>query len=112
MDHLTVASPKQPILAQPRRGRLKIFFGAAPGVGKTYAMLDAAQLQRVDGVDVVIGAVDIHARPEMAQMAAGLSLITPRIVDNHGTQMVELDLDAVLARKPALVLVDDLAHTN
>src|SRR5258707_10039079 len=112
MDHLKVGTPQQSILAQPRRGRLKIFFGAAPGVGKTYAMLDAAQLQRADGVDVVIGAVDMHARPEMATMAAGLPLIAPRIADNHGSPVEELDLDSVLARKPALVLVDDLAHTN
>src|SRR5215813_6908716 len=94
------------------RGKLKIFFGATAGVGKTYAMLEAAHARRKEGMDVVIGAVDMHARPEMAEMAAGLPLIAPRIVEIHGTPVEELDLDAVLARHPALILVDELAHTN
>src|SRR5215813_14325604 len=94
------------------RARLKIFFGAAPGVGKTYAMLQEAQRARADGDDVVIGVVETHGRPETEQLVAGLPVIARRAVEHRGVRLTELDLDAALARKPARILVDELAHTN
>src|SRR3954463_3212796 len=93
-------------------GRLKIFLGAAPGVGKTYAMLEAAQAKRQDGVDVVVGVVETHGRPETQALLDGLEVIPRRRVAYKSTWLEEMDLDAVLARKPQLVLVDELAHTN
>jgi two-component system sensor histidine kinase KdpD len=98
--------------AKSRRGRLKIFFGAAAGVGKTYAMLEAAQARRAEGFDVVAGYVEPHGRPETEALLAGLQVLPPRLVDYRGTQLREFDLDAALARRPALILVDELAHTN
>ena len=94
------------------RGRLKIFLGAAPGVGKTYAMLEAAQAKRQDGVDVVVGVAETHGRTETQALLDGLEVIPRRRVAYKGTWLEEMDLDAVLARKPQLVLVDELAHTN
>lgn len=95
-----------------RRGRLKIFFGAVPGVGKTFAMLEAARLRRQQGADVVIGWVETHGRKETAALADGLERIAPRAVAYRGVVLEEFDLDAALARHPALILVDELAHTN
>ncbi|HEY0607580.1 MAG TPA: sensor histidine kinase KdpD [Herpetosiphonaceae bacterium] len=97
---------------QQRCGRLKIFFGMAAGVGKTYAMLEAARHQRAAGVDVVIGWVETHGRTETEALAAGLEHLPPRAVDYRGATLHEFDLDAALARRPALLLVDELAHTN
>lgn len=94
------------------RGRLKIFLGAAPGVGKTFEMLLAAQTRRREGVDVVVGVVETHGRAETGQLLAGLDVIPRRRVDYRGHTLEEMDLDAVLARRPKLVLVDELAHTN
>jgi two-component system sensor histidine kinase KdpD len=94
------------------RGKLKIFFGAAAGVGKTYAMLEAAQTRRAEGVDVVAGYVEPHRRPETEALMSGLETIPTRIIEYRGTQLREFDLDAALARKPALLLADELAHTN
>ncbi|HEY0522241.1 MAG TPA: sensor histidine kinase KdpD [Stellaceae bacterium] len=94
------------------RGRLKIFLGAAPGVGKTYEMLSNAQAKRRDGVDVVIGVVETHGRQETGALLAGLEVIPRRRIDYKGCGLDEMDLDAILARRPALVLVDELAHTN
>jgi two-component system sensor histidine kinase KdpD len=93
-------------------GRLKIFFGAAAGVGKTYAMLETAQTRHAEGVDVVVGYVEPHSRPETEALLEGLEIIPPRLVEYRGTQLREFDLDAALARKPGLILVDELAHTN
>lgn len=98
--------------AQARRGRLKIFFGAAPGVGKTYAMLAAANRLAREGVDVVVGLVETHGRSETEQMLLGLDLLPRRTVDYRGVTLQEFDLDAALARKPEILLVDELAHTN
>lgn len=95
-----------------RRGRLKLFFGAAPGVGKTYAMLEAAQARRRRGDDVVIGWLETHGRADTEAVAHGLERVPPRVVAHRGLSLRELDLDAVKARRPALVLVDELAHTN
>jgi two-component system, OmpR family, sensor histidine kinase KdpD len=94
------------------RGRLKIFLGAAPGVGKTYKMLQTARTKRRDGVDVVVGVVETHGRAETQALLEGLEIIPGRHVAYKGTWLEEMDLDAVLARKPELVLVDELAHTN
>jgi two-component system sensor histidine kinase KdpD len=94
------------------RARLKIFFGAAPGVGKTYAMLQEARRARADGDDVVIGVVETHGRPETEELVGGLAVIARRVVDHRGVQLTELDLDAALARRPARILIDELAHAN
>ncbi|MBI5470939.1 MAG: sensor histidine kinase KdpD [Ignavibacteriae bacterium] len=94
------------------RGKLKIFFGMCAGVGKTYDMLKAAQIQKSKGVDVVVGWVETHGRKETESLLEGLTALPRRRVEYKGTHIDEMDLDAVLARKPALVLVDELAHTN
>jgi two-component system sensor histidine kinase KdpD len=94
------------------RGRLKIFLGAAPGVGKTYEMLLSARARRADGADVAVGVVETHGRPETEALLAGLEIVPRRPVDYKGRAMDEMDLDAILARRPQLVLVDELAHTN
>jgi two-component system sensor histidine kinase KdpD len=97
---------------QETRGRLKIFLGAAPGVGKTYEMLISGRAKIADGVDVVIGVVETHGRRETEALVVGFEII-PRIkVDYKGRSLEEMDLDAILARRPGLVLVDELAHTN
>ena len=95
-----------------RRGRLKIFFGAAPGVGKTYSMLEAARRARAEGVEVVVGLVETHGRGETAALLEGLEQLPRRRHDHRGKQIEEFDLDAALARRPELLLVDELAHTN
>ncbi|MEP9352332.1 sensor histidine kinase KdpD [Xanthobacter sp. KR7-65] len=97
---------------QEARGRLKIFLGAAPGVGKTYAMLEAGRARAAEGADVVIGIVETHGRRETQALVEGLELIPRRQVAYKGHVLDEMDLDAILARRPALVLVDELAHTN
>lgn len=94
------------------RGRLKIFLGSAPGVGKTYEMLQTAQAKRRDGVDVVVGLVETHKRRETAQLLDGLEVIPRRSVEYRGLQLEEMDLDALLQRRPDLAIVDELAHTN
>ena len=99
--------------ALPGQGKLKIFFGMAPGVGKTYAMLLAAQERAADdGIDVVIGAVVTHGRPELDALLTTRERIPSRRFDHRGTMQEEMDLDAILARHPQLVLVDEFAHTN
>ncbi|MBK5964980.1 two-component system sensor histidine kinase KdbD [Thiocystis minor] len=98
--------------ARAARGRLKVFFGASAGVGKTYAMLAAAHQQREQGVDVVVGLVETHGRRETEILLQGLECLPLKEVDYHGRRMRELDLDGALARHPALILVDELAHSN
>ena len=98
--------------ASRARGRLKVFFGASPGVGKTYAMLEAAQRRKKDGVDVVVGWVETHGSAETAALLEDLERLAPRPVEYRGTVLREFDLDAALARRPALLLLDELAHTN
>jgi two-component system sensor histidine kinase KdpD len=98
--------------AREGRGRLKIFLGAAPGVGKTYEMLKTAQKRRQEGLDVVVGIVETHGRNETAALVDGLELVARRAVDYRGRHLEEMDLDAILKRRPKLVLVDELAHTN
>ena len=98
--------------ARDRRGRLKIFFGAAAGVGKTYAMLIAAREQMRAGTDVVIGLLETHGRAETAALVEDLPQLPPLMLDVQGAQVKEFDLDAAIARRPVLILVDELAHTN
>ena len=94
------------------RGKLKIFFGASPGVGKTYAMLEEARAKRREGVEVVVGVVETHGRAETAALLEGLEILARRRVEYRGVTLEEFDLDAALARRPTLVLLDELAHTN
>lgn len=98
--------------ARSGRGHLTIFFGASAGVGKTYAMLEAAQRSLRDGRDVVVGYVELHGRPETERLLAGLEQLPPLMVRVGSSQRREFNLDAALARRPQLLLVDELAHTN
>ena len=98
--------------ARERRGRLKVFFGASAGVGKTFSMLAAAQALRRAGTDVVVGLLETHGRAETAVMLEGLEQLPPLMLDVKGTPVKEFDLDAALKRHPTLLLVDELAHTN
>ena len=95
-----------------RRGRLKIFFGAAPGVGKSYAMLEAARKQKADGTDVIVGYVELHGRPETEALLQGMEVLPPQTLEHRGLTLIEFDLDAALKRHPRVVLVDELAHSN
>ncbi len=94
------------------RGRLRIYLGAAPGVGKTYKMLGEARRRRERGTDVVVGFVETHGREHTAAMLDGLEVVPRQIIDHRGASFTELDLDALLARRPEVALVDELAHTN
>jgi two-component system sensor histidine kinase KdpD len=98
--------------SEEKRGKLRIFFGAAPGVGKTYAMLESARQRRADGVDVVLGWIETHGRRETEALTEGLERIPPRTVTYRGITLREFDLDAALRRRPVLLLLDELAHTN
>src|ERR1700682_4342880 len=93
-------------------GRLKILLGAAPGGGKTYEMLLSAQAKRREGIDVVVGVVETHGRRETEALLTGLEIVSRREVDYKGHRLAEMDIDAILKRRPQLVLVDELAHTN
>jgi len=98
--------------ASPKRGRLKVFFGASPGVGKTFAMLESARAKRRDGVTVLIGWIETHGRTETAALLEGLEVLPARRVEYRGVVLEEFDLDNALARKPDLLVVDELPHTN
>ena len=97
---------------QAKRGQLRIFFGACAGVGKTYAMLSAAREQQGEGVSVLVGVVETHGRKETAELLEGLEILPRRSIPYRGVELHEFDLDAALARKPQLLVVDELAHTN
>ncbi len=99
-------------MATPKRGRLEVFIGMAAGVGKTYRMLLEGRSEAESGRDVAIGYLEPHGREETTAQAEGLEEIPPRIVDYRGAPLREMDLPAVLARKPELCLIDELAHTN
>ncbi|MET0225942.1 MAG: sensor histidine kinase KdpD [Dokdonella sp.] len=98
--------------SRAQRGHLKIFFGATAGVGKSYAMLEAARRQRDDGVDVVVGYVELHGRPDTEALLEGLEILPPLQLEHRGVALTEFDLDGALARRPHLLLVDELAHSN
>ncbi|SMC72832.1 sensor histidine kinase KdpD [Rhizobium sp. RU36D] len=95
-----------------RRGKLTVFLGAAPGVGKTYAMLSRARRLKADGSDVVVGLVETHGRSETAALLDGLEILPRRRVAHRGRMLEEFDLDAALARRPRIIVVDELAHSN
>ncbi|CAM05259.1 two-component system sensor histidine kinase KdpD [Saccharopolyspora erythraea NRRL 2338] len=95
-----------------RRGELRIYLGAAPGVGKTYAMLGEAHRRAARGTDVVVGLVETHAREKTAALLDGLEVVPRRRIAHRGVEVTEMDLDAVLARRPEVAVVDELAHTN
>src|ERR1700678_1055862 len=94
------------------RGRLKVFLGAAPGVGKTYEMLSQGRQRRLEGVDAVIGVVETHGRVETDRLTKGFEIIPKKRLSYKGRILAEMDLDAILQRRPKIVLVDELAHTN
>src|SRR6476646_4848960 len=94
--------------SKQQRARLKIFLGMSAGVGKTYAMLEAAHQRLSEGIDVVVGYVETHKRSETEALVAGLPVIPRQKLEYHGAVMEEMDVDAILARKPQLVLVDEL----
>src|SRR4029453_734279 len=98
--------------AAARRGRLRIYFGASAGVGKTFAMLTAARALRNEGRDVVAGVVETHGRKETEALLQDLPPLPRREVAYQGSKLREFDLDGALARRPALIFVDELAHTN
>ena len=103
------------VQAQERRavrGKLRIYFGASAGVGKTYAMLAAARKLQADGQAVLVGVVETHGRSETAAMLAGLDVLPPKLVEYRGKSIAEFDIDAALERRPPLILMDELAHTN
>lgn len=95
-----------------RRGRLRVYLGAAPGVGKTVAMLEEARRRQARGTDVVVGLVEDHGREHTRTATAGLEIIPRRLIEHRGLALGELDTDAILARRPAVVVVDEFAHTN
>lgn len=98
--------------AKEKGGKLKIFFGMAAGVGKTFAMLETAQQLIKEGIDVVIGTIDTHGRKETAALMENIPIIPKKIIQYKETEFEEMDLDGILARKPQIVLVDELAHSN
>ncbi len=98
--------------AAPHRGKLKVFFGACAGVGKTWAMLAEAQRLRTQGLDIVVGVVETHGRKDTAAMLEELAVLPPKRLAYRGRHISEFDLDAALARRPALILMDELAHSN
>ncbi len=100
------------LAAKEKRGKLKIFIGAAPGVGKTYAMLSGAQRLKGEGKDVVIGVVETHGRSETAALLSDLEVLPRKTIAYRGHALLEFDLDEALARKPQLIIVDELAHSN
>jgi two-component system, OmpR family, sensor histidine kinase KdpD len=98
--------------AEARRGKLRIYFGSSAGVGKTYAMLVAARKLKAEGRDVVLGIVETHGRSETAALLADLEILPPKPMSYRGKELSEFDLDAALLRRPSLILVDELAHSN
>ena len=116
---MAIAEPARPtpeqflnLIRRQARGRLKVYLGSAAGVGKTYAMLREGQRLKKQGVDVVIGIVETHGRAETQEQIGDLEIVPPRIVEYRGVKLREMDLDAILARRPTVCLIDELAHTN
>lgn len=108
----TRTSAREADTARCPRGRLRVYLGAAPGVGKTYAMLDEGRRRRDRGVDVVVAVVETHGRAQTAALLDGMEIAPRRSAQHRGASFTDLDVDAVLARRPDLALVDELAHTN
>ncbi|MBW4469691.1 MAG: sensor histidine kinase KdpD [Stenomitos rutilans HA7619-LM2] len=112
MYESSVSATESTLIRPARRGKHKIFIGMSPGVGKTYRMLEEAHCLRHEGTDVVIGLLETHKRAETAQKAIGLEQVPRQDITCSGITLTEMDTDAILARQPQLVLVDELAHTN
>jgi two-component system sensor histidine kinase KdpD len=108
----TRASKFLDMIRRSERGRLKVYLGYGPGVGKTYQMLQEAHRLKADGIDVIVGLVESHSRAETEQLVAGLEVLPKRKIEYHGITIEEFDVDACLARKPQVAIVDELAHTN
>jgi len=100
------------MIRRSQRGRLKVYLGYGPGVGKTYQMLSEGQRLKAESIDVVVGLVETHGRAETAKLVEGLQVIARRRTEYRGIVVEELDVDAVLARRPQVILIDELAHTN
>jgi two-component system sensor histidine kinase KdpD len=100
------------LIRRQTRGRLKVYLGSAAGVGKTYAMLREGHRLKAQGVDVVIGLIETHGRAETAEQIGDLQTVPPRVIEYRGVTLREMDVDAILQRKPTVCLVDELAHTN
>src|SRR5215468_9426788 len=94
------------------QGQLRVYLGAAPGVGKTYKMLEEGQRRRERGTDVVVGYVESHGRKHTEKMIGDLEVVPRRAITYRGANFTEMDVDAILARAPDVVLVDEMAHTN
>jgi two-component system sensor histidine kinase KdpD len=99
-------------LVSPPRGRLKLYLGFAAGVGKTHRMLEESRALRARGTDLVLGLIETHGRADLAPLLEGLEAVPPRRIDYRGVRVEEMDLDALLARRPAVAVVDEIAHTN
>ena len=110
----TRPSPEQflSLIRRQERGRLKVYIGSAAGVGKTYAMLREGHRLKLQGLDVTIGLVETHGRAETAGQIGDIEIINPRTIEYRGVTLREMDMDAILARRPTVCLVDELAHTN
>ena len=93
-------------------GKLKIYLGAAPGVGKTYTMIEEARIKRDQGLDVVIGIIESHGRHEVESLLHDFEILPRQKVEYRGQKLTEFDLDAALKRNPAIILIDEMAHTN
>src|SRR5580698_7432947 len=116
---MTLDEPRRPdpdaLLAEAKkagRGRLKVFLGMAPGVGKTYEMLAQAARRKAEGADVVVGLVETHGRKDTEALTVGQEILPRKPIDYHGRTLLEFDIDAALARRPELLLVDEFAHSN
>src|SRR5579862_5277054 len=100
------------MIRRSQRGRLKIYLGYGPGVGKTYQMLSEGQRLKKDGIEVVLGLVETHGRVETAKLVEGLDIIPRRKTEYRGIVVEEMDADAIINRRPQVALIDELAHTN
>src|SRR6476659_1567339 len=116
---MAIAEPSRPspeqflnLIRRQERGRLKVYLGSSAGVGKTYAMLREGHRLKRQGVDAAIGFVETHGRVETAEQVGDLEVIPPREIEYRGVTLREMDTDAILARRPTVCLVDELAHTN
>src|SRR3954449_4366149 len=116
---MAIAEPSRPspeqflnLIRRQERGRLKVYLGSAAGVGKTFAMLREGHRLKQQGVDVVIGLVETHGRAETAEQVGDLEIIPPREIEYRGVTLREMDVNAILDRRPTVCLVDELAHTN
>jgi two-component system, OmpR family, sensor histidine kinase KdpD len=112
MYHPSNSAPENTYVRPPKRGKHKIFIGMAPGVGKTYKMLEEAHQLKQEGIDVVVGLLETHGRKETADKALGLEMIPKQVIAQDSLSLQEMDVAAILERSPQLVLVDELAHTN